>query len=288
MARRPRSFNPGAWLFTRRARRIFLAVLPFSAVFAGLIWATHTHAFAVQEVIVEGNHLVPAAAVLKAARIVPGSNLLAPVSHGVASRLSVFPAVAEARVVRRLPHTAIVEIKERDPWVAVTDGRSWRLLDADWRAIATVDHPPAGVVKVRMQSSPPGALPALGSVVSARPLAGALACLRRSQQPDLKIPIRQVIIDSSHNIWLNVDGLGAAVLGLPDNLGDKLSVLRSILRNSGGLRGQARYLDLQNPEAPAYVPQGTAINGSLDGMRGSPAEPDTARVETPAHRSTHD
>jgi cell division protein FtsQ len=88
--------------------------------------------FRTQAIKVSGNHRLSGETILAQAQLRPGENLLAINLHLVRHRLLAHPWIAEARVVREIPETLIIEVVERQALAVIDLGRRF-LLDADGR-----------------------------------------------------------------------------------------------------------------------------------------------------------
>lgn len=129
---------------------------------AGVHALTTTPLLAVRHVEVRGTRRIPEAAILAAARIEPGTNLLLLDSEAVVDRVEALPGVQRARVIRHLPGRVAVAVDERQPYALINvtgpeGGLHW--VDADGHLVGPERRPTA----------PP--LPILGGVE--RPSAGA-------------------------------------------------------------------------------------------------------------------
>jgi cell division protein FtsQ len=84
----------------------------FAPTIRGLL--SRVEAFAVVEVAVEGNHYLNAAEVRDAAAIPEDANLWDDLDSAE-TRLRAHPAIADVRIVRRMPGRLVVQISEREP-----------------------------------------------------------------------------------------------------------------------------------------------------------------------------
>jgi cell division protein FtsQ len=117
----------------RRLRRIFrvlgaLAVSSLAVAALGVtgVAAAHvlqtTSLLTIRRIEVTGAARVPEAAVLAAARIEPGTNLLALDVEAVVDRVESVPGVRRVRVVRHLPDRVALVVEEREPFALVLVG----------------------------------------------------------------------------------------------------------------------------------------------------------------------
>ena len=114
----------GAWFARRQGllKRVGQAALLGLAVGA-VVWvgrqtvqyARTTDAFAIREVLIEGNHRLEEIDVRRAAGLQLGSNAFEVSTEDARNRLLQHPWVKEASVVRRLPNRVRIELVERKP-----------------------------------------------------------------------------------------------------------------------------------------------------------------------------
>jgi len=114
----------GGWLSARRAwlRRGGQLALG-GLLLAATIWlgeqtvryAHEADAFAIREIVIDGNHQLEAIDVRRAARLRIGSNIFEISAENARNHLLQHPWVAEAKVVRKLPGRVRIEIVERKP-----------------------------------------------------------------------------------------------------------------------------------------------------------------------------
>jgi cell division protein FtsQ len=132
-----------------RQRRRLLRLLPLAALIAvaplavavSARWLLTTPHFAVASVDVRGASSVPAAQILAAAAVKPGTSLFALDPRAVAGRVEAIPEIRRADVVREFPNHVVITVEERRPFTLVHAGRlHWldeegRLLGASPEAV---------------------------------------------------------------------------------------------------------------------------------------------------------
>src|SRR5262249_44154926 len=135
-----------------------LAVTAVTAAYA----LRTTPLLAVAEVNVVGARRVPEATVRSAARVEPGTNLLALDLAAVADRVEALPGVLRARAIRHLPNRLDIWLQEREPYAVVNAGGARadaRLLwiDADGRLVGLERHaaPPSLPILTGVETPPP-------------------------------------------------------------------------------------------------------------------------------------
>jgi cell division protein FtsQ len=127
---------------TRSRRRVLLTILAIAASVAAAAlgalrareWLLTSPRFAIEAVRIEGARLVPADSVEAASGIARASNLFRLDRGAAERRLAAHPWIASARVTRRPPRTAVVEVVERRP-VALLAVGAWQAIDGEGRLI---------------------------------------------------------------------------------------------------------------------------------------------------------
>jgi cell division protein FtsQ len=112
------------WIIARRSlvRRAGQVAL-FGAAATALLWlgdrtvsyAHQADAFAIREIIIEGNHQLEDIDVRRAARLQIGANIFEVSNESARNYLLQHPWIEQASVVRRLPGRVRIEIVEREP-----------------------------------------------------------------------------------------------------------------------------------------------------------------------------
>jgi cell division protein FtsQ len=108
----------------RRAGAVMAGVLAVVALGVTAVAVAHalttTPLLGVRSVEVVGLKRLPEAAVLAAARIEPGANLLTLDVDALGDRLEGVPGVRRAHVVRHLPDRVVLAVEEREPYALVS------------------------------------------------------------------------------------------------------------------------------------------------------------------------
>jgi cell division protein FtsQ len=130
----------------KKWRAIFFA-LAMTGILAGVAWALlGSKLLVVRSVVVTGTHMVPAAEVIAAAAVQPGTPLIRVNTGQVAARVEGITQVRAAVVTKSWPDRLVIAVRERTPALAVRVPGGFDLVD------------PAGVV-VRSSAARPAALP---------------------------------------------------------------------------------------------------------------------------------
>jgi cell division septal protein FtsQ len=114
-----------------RQRRRLRRLLPFVALAAAAPltvsvaaqWLLTTPRFAIVSVDVRGASRVPAALILAAAAVQPGTSLFRLDPRAVAARVEAIPEIRRADVVREFPNRVVITVEERRPFTLVHAGR---------------------------------------------------------------------------------------------------------------------------------------------------------------------
>ncbi len=80
--------------------------------------------FVMEEIIVEGNRIVPTEMILKAAKVQNGDNLFRLNIYKAKQRIEQIPQVLSASVQRKLPDTIIIQVVERKARAVIKSGSS--------------------------------------------------------------------------------------------------------------------------------------------------------------------
>jgi cell division protein FtsQ len=242
---------PGA-----RFRRSPAGALALTAVALGLGgWGVaNSPVFDTKRIEVRGVRRLSSAAVVEAAGVALGTNLVRLSMDAVASDVERLPWVADAAAARALPSTLRIRVVERTPvaWYRGPDGPV--LVARDGTALDAPEGLPADVPAV-------GTIPAAvapGTRIDAPSDAFAVAA---SMDRTLLRHIRAVVTASGDVRVLLRDG-GTVLYGRPTRLGEKNARLGALLRWARRRGVVVESIDLRVPEAP-----------SLDPASGGPTSP---------------
>ncbi len=229
-----------------RRRRILLSTLPFIALAAGLLWAVTSQRFLVTSVLVTGSARSDRSATEQILHhCLTGRSLFLLNAQALRRELRALPTIADARVHRRLPHTLLLHIREREPLAGVLSaGQRW-LVDVNGFVIAPArqsdDYPLLSSSLLPTDPMRPGLR--LSHKYLRRGLEG-LACARRLPLP----PLSGVEIDQHGGLTLvSKDNLRVRC-GAPTRLEVKLRLAAAMLDS---YEGQAvALLDVADPNVP--------------------------------------
>lgn len=212
----------------RRARRatsvrrlgwVLLAVAPLALaawLLLGSPWLV------VDEVVVQGQHRLTTAQVLRAAAVRQGTPLARVDTDAVAARVRGLGPVAEVSVTRSWPHTLRLTLVERAPVAAVPQGRQFVLVDADGVVVGHATAVPAGLV--RLTVAHPG--PDDGATTSALAVLDGLPKALRGLVSAVRAP-------SAEQVTLVLEDGRLVVWGGPSDGEAKAAVLVPLLKMRG-------------------------------------------------------
>ena len=245
--RRPAAHGPAA------GRLLSAAMVLLAAVAAYLLVSSPW--LAVRDVVVTGNRLVATATVEQLAGIRPGENIFAVSASAVARQVESDPLVAKVRVYRRLPHTMVIVVQERQPAVLLPYHGDFLLADAHGRVLAVVANPAGfGVPVLTGVAIPPLAV---GQVVATAAV-GWAAEFMAGLPPNLAADIGEFAAgDPTHLVAYTQAGLPVR-LGGPAQLGQKAAALASVWADLVARGETAAAVDVSDPLAPVVTLAGTS------------------------------
>jgi cell division protein FtsQ len=213
-------------------RTAFFGVLVL-AILAGAAWALlGSSLLVVRHEEVYGNRLVPAAEVLAAARIRPGTPLASVNTAAAAQRVEQIAQVLTATVSRSWPNTIVITVRERTPALAVASAGRFALVDAYGVTVRWSARKPAGMP---LFTAPAGSLRGSAGVRAAVTVLRQLPRRLRGMVVTMAAP-------AADAVTFTLRGGITVVWGGPDQAAAKASELAVLLRT------RARYYDLSDPQ----------------------------------------
>jgi len=253
--------NVGGWVIRwrgsiRRAGQVAL----FGLALAALAWlgdravqyAHSAEAFAIGEIIIEGNRQLEDIDVRRAARLRIGSNIFEVSSEGTRNHLLQHPWIEEATVVRKLPGRVRIEIVERRPVALVALDQLYLVSDE-------------GAVFKRLGVDDPVDLPVITGIASERfyddfdyrtaILLRSMALLQDYEGAGLakREPVSEIHFEgaSGIEIFVGKDGMNVR-LGNGQHR-QKLRRLRQVLERLEREKTRPSYVYLDNVRSPERV-----------------------------------
>lgn len=273
---RDRPADPAPRAVSGRSRPGAERILRFLAVAAALCAAAAFPAsalFDLRSITVEGNTVVPAAAILERIGVRPGDSAFRVNASRILSRLRSDPRLEDASVTLEFPARLTVAVRERPPVAALALGDGYLLLAANGVAIARVRTPGPylplrvdrlGLPWVQAGTVVPSADARLGAGVAGRlpePLREVAAALRVDRGGEVVLQTR--------------DGV-AVRLGGADGIDARLAMVPQVLAavRARGLR--VEYVDLRVPGSvivkPVDAPPGPGPAGAPGAAPGAPRD----------------
>jgi cell division protein FtsQ len=235
----------------RSRRRRALATAASVGVVAGLAWlAFFSPLLEVERVVVVGGRHVSAEDVEAVAGL-DRDNLLLLSTERVAQRVRRLPWVRRARVIRHLPDTVRVRVKERRPAMVLSTTRGRWTLDQEGRVLgrgaAERTLPVLGGVRVAHLVP--------GDVLSDAEVQAALD-VWRSLPRELRARVAGVFASSLERIALSLDDDVVVRYGAAESMAAKNSVLRAVLARVRAEGRSVGYIDVRVPGSPAISAAG--------------------------------
>jgi cell division protein FtsQ len=232
--------EPAARPGTSRARRAGgpwkagFFVLTGVAILAIAVWALlGSSLLVVRSVSVTGSGTVPAAEVIRAADIAPGTPLSRVDTAAVARRVEGITQIQSAQVSKHWPDSIAIAVTDRTPALAVTSHAGFALIDK------------FGVVVSQQPARPPGMVlltpaPALASLRGSPAVLAAVTVLAQLP-PQVRPLVTAVTAASPEAVTLHLRGGITVVWGGTARAGAKAAELGILM----GTR--ARFYDLSDP-----------------------------------------
>jgi cell division protein FtsQ len=253
--------NVGGWVIRRRGsiRRVGQAAL-LGLVLAALVWlgdrtvqyAHGADAFAIGEIIIDGNQQLEDIDVRRAARLQIGSNIFEVSSKGTRNHLLQHPWIEDASVVRKLPGRVRIEIVERKPVALVALDQLYLVSDE-------------GAVFKRLGVDDPVDLPVITGIASERfyddldyrtaILLRSMALLQDYEGAGLakREPVSEIHFEGAHGIELFIGNDGMNVRLGNGQHRQKLRRLRQVLERLAREKTRPSYVYLDNVRSPERV-----------------------------------
>jgi len=251
----------GGWLFARRAwlRRGGQLALGGLLV-AATIWlgeqsvryAHQADAFAIREIVIDGNLQLEAIDVRRAARLQIGSNIFEISAENARNHLLQHPWIEEAKVVRKLPGRVRIDILERKPVALVALDQLYLVSEE-------------GAVFKRLGVDDPVDLPVITGIASERfyddfeyrkaILLRSMALLQDYEGAGLakREPVSEIHFEGANGIELFVGDDGMNVRLGKGQHRQKLRRLRQVLKRLSKENTRPSYVYLDNVRSPERV-----------------------------------
>jgi cell division protein FtsQ len=178
----------------------------------------------------------------------------------------------------RLPHTLVLHVTERAPYVLLHAGDRYLVLDRKKTPFRALDKPEPGLPILEWSGESELAEVPLGAPIRAHWLADAYDLLDLVANKK-NLTVASVEVDQNANLCLNrLDHLQIK-LGQADALPQKIALAQATMDANGGeLARQAAYIDVSCPERPAWMPRSAYVGkeGSDGTFSDAARQPDNA------------
>jgi len=217
-----------------------------------VVYAHSADAFAIREIIIEGNQQLEDIDVRRAARLRIGSNIFEVSSEGTRNHLLQHPWIEEATVVRKLPGRVRIEVVERKPVALVALDQLYLVSDE-------------GAVFKRLGVDDPVDLPVITGIASERfyddfdyrtaVLLRSMALLQDYEGAGLakREPVSEIHFEGANGIELFVGDDGMNVRLGNGQHRQKLRRFRQVLERLVREKTRPSYVYLDNVRSPERV-----------------------------------
>jgi cell division septal protein FtsQ len=215
----------------------------------------------VTKVRVEGMRTISAQQVFNEVNVPTHANLLiATMRAPFGSRLANDTVIDHISRSFELPHTLIIRVVERQPYVTLSENGLLWLVDNKGVPYRFAEKPPAGVPVLEFQGIlPPNSLH-VGKPITADWLLSSYKLMALLSDKN-NLTAASIKVDQNSNICLNrVDNLQIK-LGQSDQLPEKLALAQATI-NAGGndIAQRVAYIDVSSPDQPALMPRSAVRN----------------------------
>ncbi|RDV82907.1 cell division protein FtsQ/DivIB [Ammonifex thiophilus] len=244
---------------------------------AGIYLLLSSSLFSIKEVRVAGNKNVTAKEILEAAQLRQGENIFKVNLGEVARRVAALPQIAEARVKRLLPHTVLIEVKEREPVALVPGKDGFYGVDLTGHCLGRYSvNLPFPVLTGVGEAPPPGKQISSSGFFLSRELLAALkqaGLLGKIGEIHVNVPDRTIEAYTIEGVKI--------YLGAPTEVREKVDILARLLPMLKA--GEVEYADLQVVNRPVVRFKG----GDRQSAHTSP-KPTLGRLDPGANRGCAD
>ena len=178
-----------------------------------------------REVVVQGNQAATAAEIVSAAELTRGQNLLSLPVRLIRERIEDVPWIKTATIRRRLPHTLMIAVAEREPIAAIVTAERRLVLGEGGVVVSTNASLSSGLVElvgITLSSEEPG-----GRIVDER----ATGFLERLFDVDLPgLTVTRIEATDRGSIQLSTEQSVTILLGTLDEAAARLDQLVALCR----------------------------------------------------------
>jgi len=238
-------------------KALLFLFLTSAVLSGGVSFALQTPMLLVREVRIEGVRLTDRAEVQRAAKSALGCNIIALRTGPIAGAIRRLPEVASVRLARSFPGRISVRVRERKPEAVVSNHTACCMVQADCLAFHRTHGPVRGLPTVQVVRC--GRVRE-GEKCPSADVANALDVLKCARKYELSVA--KISVDPLGDMCLNMGSGFYVKLGQPDDIAQKMSVLRTALTYRPSLAREAAYIDLSCPSAPVWKPKSASGSAS--------------------------
>jgi cell division septal protein FtsQ len=209
-----------------------------------------TSSLDVAEVTIRGVHLADQGAIEKIGKRALGCNIILLRKSPMIRDIAALPEVGKVTVGRRLPRNVWINVYERKPDAVLTDGGGYCLIRSDGLMFHKTDAPLNGVPLIEVEMCD---LLEPGNTACKPHVQYALRVMDRARKKGLKTA--KISVDRRGDMCLNMGSDFYVKFGQPDDIAQKMLLLRSAVRYKPSLVKEALYIDLSCPSAPVWKPR---------------------------------
>lgn len=234
-------------------RLLFCVFMVSALVSSAIAYALRTPDLLIKEVKVHGIRLADRAVVEKAAKGALGQNILLLKKSPVLSRISCLSEVKDVRMGRILPNKAWIQVRERKADCVLTDTHRYYLAQADGFVFHATNGPAKGLPLVIVEKCDAVRINTHARLTQVQDALQALKYART-----YKLSVDKISVDPDGDICLNMGSGFYVKLGQPDDVAQKMSMLRTTLTCKPAIAKEAVYVDLSCPSAIVWKPKAGA------------------------------
>lgn len=220
---------------------MLIAALVVAVLVAGVVTLLSSDYFSIKKVRVSGSEHVSEKEIDRARLALLDKNIFRAPLEQVRDRLQSNPWVKEVKFDKDYPHTILIKIIERKPFVQVSDGINYYTVSEDGMVLEELTEPVNLIQVVDL----PISKPATGEVINAPEFKDTVTILN-SLPENIRKNVLVVSAPSSDRIIFYIGGT-EVIYGLAEHIEEKNTVLQEILSREGT---SAISIDIRLPTNP--------------------------------------
>ncbi len=206
-------------------------------------------ALAIKEVNITGVSLADKTAVRNAGHLALGRNIFLLRKSPIIARIRRLDEVAQVKVGRSFPNKVWIELREKS---GRGNYRYQGLLPraGRWADVPQGDGPVNGLMLIEVARPGPIRPGVKSDSQSVRGALEVLSSVRRQ-----RLQVSKISVNPVGDICLNMEGGCSVILGQPEDIAQKVSMLRRTLVYRPSIAREAAYIDLSCPSAAVWKPK---------------------------------